>query len=288
MIGGFFRQHWAGGTFLGEVMNFNTNSNIQFDSNLFGYSTSQSQLTFSVWLYPTASTYSYIFYVDNRAVMSINGGKIYFDINGTGVNHSTATITTNQWNHVLVSMRRSNTTLLSFGSDSGATFDFATKRSYNTGTGYQNDFHLVVNGTRYSRYIQPNTSPSIEDGFFQNDFATGTTGASATFGEYFDNNYGGTNQLFTSDNTTDTFLGSDNSPANYYNGDMFQFWLKNTFYDLTQSSNVALFRNSNNTSVSALPSAPVAYIVGGQYFNVGSTSSTYTLNNITTSSRSKP
>jgi len=274
-INGFFRQHFSNnGGYLSEVFNFGErNEYLRFSNNLFGLSSSHNELTFNVWIYPETTNAQYIFDTDGLASLHIQAGKIRLNINDTGVVHSVQTINQNQWNQILISMRRNNDAVVSHGSNSGSTFSMTTKRSYNTGTSYLNDFHMVVNGTRYSRYVQPNTSPSQQDGFFHNDFATGTTGTSASNGEYFDSQYGTTNQLFTSDNTTDTYVGTDYNGLNGFQGDMFQWYLKDEYYDLLDSNNIDLFRDGSSHQ-DPLPSNPVCHIVGGEGTFVGSNTST--------------
>ena len=299
---GSFRQHFSSANYVGDRFYFNNTTSsvpiadaayIETANNVFGVGGGdvQEELTLNVWLYPQRN--SYVIWSPDTAttehsVLSVTPttGNISFEFNGTGVSNFNAGIQLNQWNHILISIKMSNTTV-SFGNSGGATFNMTNKRSYNTGTGKASKTHLVVNGVGYHRYIEPGSS-----GFFQNDFAINSTNL-ATYGYYGENNSSSL-ELFTSDNVTNTLFGGlygtgNTALVNAYQGDMYQFWLKNSYYDLLNSANVALFRNTNNTSVSALPASPRVHIVGGPDFNIGTTGlGSVDLNNIIGSNRAYP
>ena len=223
-INQFFRQHFAQGTsILGQVLDFTTpGARLVFDNNLFGYTTNQAGATFNCWIYPTTTDFQYVFKIGasgnpashGNFEFSIQNGQIsQLQIHGQGISNF-GTINTNQWNHIVMSTR-AGTVLTSFGSSSGAAFSMTNKRVYNSGTAYLNDFHLMLNGTKYSRYVDPNRQ------FFQNDFATGATGADATFGSFFNDDQD-EGIVITSDNVTDTSVGADSNGNNDFQGHMFQ------------------------------------------------------------------
>ena len=277
MVAGFFRKHWSGIGVLGKTFTFSTGSLLTFQSNLFGVSgqATQDSLVFSVWVKPTqvwGLGGHFIIHTPGLASIYIesNTGKIGCDFNGFGVTPGTPAVTYGQWNHILISARRSNS-LVSFGTNSGG-WNSGTNTWNQTGTAYAHRFHMVINGTAYHRYVQANTSVSVEDGFIKNDFATGTTGTSATFGTFFPTSGG--NELFTSDNTTDsaTSFYSNNQYVNYYVGQMYQFYLDNKYYDMTQTDNLNRFRY-NSTYVPTLPTPSRVWLVGGDQFNIGTNQS---------------
>lgn len=306
---GSFRQHFSSANFVGDRFNFANPINpstshpianasyIETANNILGVSGTdiQEELTLNVWLYPENTNTAYIFSVPETASMehsylavNANTGTILFEFNGTGVTNFNAGIVLNQWNQILISIKLDLDTILTFGNDSGATFDMTTKRSYNTGSGRSSRTHLVVNGVGYHRYIEPGSS-----GFFQNDFAINSTNL-ATMGYYGENN-SLSSELFTSDNVTNTLFGtiglSTNGTEilNGYRGDMYQFWLKNSYTDFLDANNVALFRNANGTSRDDLPANPRVHIVGGPNFNIGTTDlGTVDLYNIIGSNRAYP
>lgn len=289
----FFRQHFSQGQgILGQVLDFTTpGARLVFDNNLFGYTTNQAGATFNCWIYPTTTDFQYIVKIgasgNNSSVgnfeFSIQNGKIaILQIHGQGISNF-GTINTNQWNHIVMSTR-AGTVLTQFGTNNGATFDMTTKRTYNSGTGYLNDFHLMLNGTKYSRYIDPNRQ------FFQNDFATGNTGTSATFGNFFNDNQA-EGIVITSDNVTDTKIGADSNGNNDFQGHMFQLY-GSPFY--TGLGGLNDFRNtSTGGSKSPLPhtntNAHLFEITGGDNFMTGhNTTSNYNNINVLTSTLSKP
>ena len=305
-INQFFRQHFSQESgILGEVQEFSKpDAHLQFDNNLFGFTGNFHEVTFNVWLYPTSNDAGYIFRVsgssdsDGEAEMLIHNGQIgLMTVHGQGISNF-GTINLNQWNHIVMS-QRAGTVVTSFGTSSGAVFDLASKRSYNSGTGYLNDFHLMINGTVFSRYIEPGTS-----GFFHNDFAiddgiaaggsaTGvSTGIRATDGRYTNDNRA-SETLITSDNTTDTFIGIDgtgNTNQNAFKGHMFQWYVDDEYYDLRQTSNQNLFRDgSSGGSVSSLPANPLAFLTGGEHPITGhNTGGTFFNRGVMTSTLSKP
>lgn len=305
---GSFRQHFSSANFVGDRLNFanpaNTNSTnlkanasyIETANNILGVSGTdvQEELTLNVWLYPENTTGATIFWVPDTASMehsylTVNpNGTMSFEFNGTSVTNFNAGIVSNQWNQILISIKLDLDTILSFGNNSGATFDMTTKRSYYTGTGRSSRTHLVVNGVGYHRYIEPGSS-----GFFQNDFAINSTTLATT--GYYGENDSLSSELFTSDNVTNTLFGtiglSTNGTEilNGYRGDMYQFWLKNSYTDFLDANNVALFRNANGTSRDDLPANPRVHIVGGPNFNIGTTDlGTVDLYNIIGSNRAYP
>jgi len=302
MINQFFRQHFAqqGGN-IGEVQEFSKpNAHLQFDNNLFGSTGNSGEVTFNVWLYPTSTAAGYIFKVDGgsggadgNAHFNISNSKIgQLTVHGQGISNF-GTINMNQWNHIVVS-QRAGTVLTSFGTIDGAAFDFASKRTYNSGTGYLNDFHLLLNGQLFSRYIEPGSS-----GFFHNDFAiddgiaaggsaTGvSTGSNATDG-HWENDSRASGTIITSDNVTDTFVGVDTNQNNPYKGHMFQWYVDDEFYDLKQTSNQNLFRDGSGHK-SSLPANPLSFITGGDELVTGqNTGSTFTNRGVMTSIKSKP
>ena len=304
-INQFFRQHFAQeGGILGEVFDFTyPDAHLRFDNNLFGRVSNFDEVTFNVWIYPTSTDAGYIFRVDGAgagndgdAEMYISNGKIsLLQVHGQGISNF-GTINTNQWNHIVMS-QRAGTSLTNFGTSSGAAFDLSTKKTFNSGTGYLNDFHVMINGQVFSRYIEPGAS-----GFFYNDFAiddgiaaggsaTGvSSGSNATFGHY-NNDSQASGTLLTTDSVTDTFIGIDgsgNQNQNHFKGHMFQWYVDDEFYNLRTTSNQNLFRDGSSHK-SSLPANPLALLTGGDTLGTGTNfPTTFTNSFVGTSSLSKP
>jgi len=320
---GSFRQHFVSQSNIGDVIDFDPldtpnppgygfaagpiyltdMSYFMTEDSILPTTGTQNEITMSVWIYPTRGvSTSYIFKSSNvanedYAYLSIDSSeRVSFKFGTVDVvNFDRSLIQLNQWNHILISIQRDHTQTLSFGSIDGATFNLTNYRSYNQGDGQLSRCHLVINGTAYHRYIQPNGAYPDTSGFFQNDFATGTTGTNATFGRYSENN--ASSDLMTAASTDNTIFGghygtatSPQTGVNYYKGAMYQFWLKNTYTDFTNSANIDLFRNSNGTSVNSLPASPSVHFVGNPNFrNIGSLNvGSITLNKIYGSGISKP
>jgi len=196
----------------------------------------------------------------------------------------------NQWNHILFSVKNKGATF-GFGHQDGDTFSLSNFTSQHSGTSRGDRTHLVINGTAFHRYAEPRQSGyysndpggwTTNHGFFRNDFASGDSGASASLGYYSTNitadntdtsdpNYPNNNEgdVVAGSATDDTIFGGHHGTASnpqtgvsYFRGEMFQFFLKDQYYDLTNSSNVDLFYNSGSP-VSSLPSSPSVLFKAG-------------------------
>mgnify|MGYP001222408545 FL=1 len=286
MVSGFFRKHWSGLGVIGKTFTFGTSSLLIFDTNLFGVAGDdvQSQMVFNVWVKPQQTWGTgghYIIHTPGLASIFLEStsGQIGVNINGFGVSSGTVAVNYNQWNHILISAQRSNS-LVTFGSSSGG-WNSGTNTWTGLGSAYAHRFHMVVNGTAYHRYVQANSSPSVEDGFIKNDFATGSSGTAATYGNFFPTTGG--DELFTSEQTTDsaTAFYSGSQYVNYFVGQMYQFYLDNKYYDMTDTSNIDKFRYSN-TYVPTLPMPTKVWLVGGDHFNLGTNQSSVSNSNVNT------
>lgn len=245
-------------------------SYVETTNSIFPTTGTQNELTFSIWLKPQSitSVYHYVF----KITQAVNTDHAYLAVDESGyidfkfgtisiANFTRAALNYNAWNHILISIQRDHTSTQSFGTIGGAAFNLTDYRSYAAGDSQLSRTHLVINGTAYHRYTTYGSS-----GFFQNDFASSATGTGATFG-YF--SYDSTSSdLFIMASTDDTIMGghygSGTSPqtgVGYYKGDMAELWIKNTYYDMTNSENIKLFRNGNGKPVDP-PASPSTYFKG--------------------------
>ena len=275
---------------------------IKLDTNPFAVNTNKNELTISVWIYPQqlvnetslGSENHQIYWVYDPTNNGGNFGRMALHSSAIDWKHRSISVADsgffnfNQWNHVLMSMKRDNTTVTS--GYQGGTWNNSTKRDTSPRTTPDDRIHLVINGVAQHRYVQPNTAGQT-DGFFQNDFATGTSGNDITFGKVTINNT--TTDLFTGNSSEDCYFGTQYNNGyghDAYKGSIYQFWAKNQYYDLTDANNIALFYNSG-ASVSSLPSNPVIYFSGGSRISSGSYnpgSSGVYQNRITSSSQTTP
>jgi hypothetical protein len=286
----------AGPIYLSDMSYFIT------DNSILPTTGTQNEITMSVWIYPTRGvSTSYIFKITEAvnvdyAYLSIDSSeRVNFKFGTVDVvNFGRSLIQLNQWNHILISIQRDHTQTLEFGSIGGAPFNLTNYRTYEQGTSQLSRTHLVINGTAYHRYTQPNGAYPDTSGFFQNDFATDDSSHS-TFGLFSQSST--SSDLMTAASTDNTIFGghygSGTTPqtgVSYYKGAMYQFWLKNTYTDFTDANNIALFRNTNGTSVNSLPASPSVHFVGNPNFrNIGSLNvGSITLNKIYGSGISKP
>ena len=235
----------------------------------------QNEVTFSIWLKPRSITgvYHYVFKISQAsgtdyAYLGVDeSGYIDFKFGTVEIAGFTrSALTYNAWNHILISIKRDHTTSATFGEIGGAAFNLTNYRSYDQGTSQLSRTHLVINGTAYHRYTQFNGPYPDTSGFFQNDFASGTTGSNATFGYFAYNS--GSSDLFTMGSGDNTILGGHYGIAGppqqavgYYKGDMAEMWIKNSYLDMTDSENIKLFRNGNGKPVDP-PASPSTYFKG--------------------------
>lgn len=253
-----------------DAIYFSDMSSVETTNSIFPTTGTQNKLTFSIWLKPQSIT-GVIHYPlkvgpansgeDFSWLQVLESGEIGIQFGTVGLFGWTRSVLTyNSWNHILVSIDRDHTASLSFGTGGGATFDHGgTYRSYNSGSGQLFTIHVVVNGTAYHRYIDP------AGAFFQNDFSTNNTTGSS-LGHLSWNS--GSSDLYTMSDTTNSimggFKGTGSSPqtgVGYYKGDMAEVWIKNDYYDLTDSENIKLFRNGNGKPVDP-PASPSTYFKG--------------------------
>lgn len=305
-ITGAFRQHWglAGKTFP-EILHFNNPNNdgtqnlsavdhIQGLGNLFADDgVNNNRMTIHFWFYPikqnnwNGDKEGFIY-----DTVDINGGAL--NIRGNGFEHffpggsldkqsgnnTPQLFTYNQWNHVLISMQLDNTSV-SYGRNSGNYYMDSNNRVNRTSTGDSHRYHIVVNNVGKHRYYQANAAGEDQlngSGFFQNDFATNPndpTGGTLTITSntaLSTGNDTGLHKTFFGVNPnffTNPDLGNDS-----FNGHLYQFWMSDVYYDLTNSDNIDLFVNTSGSSVTDLPNLPASpklYIAGGAKFSSGST-----------------
>jgi hypothetical protein len=295
MVKGFFQQHWSNrdGLAIGPAF--------RFDQDYFRTTNSitpttgvQDEITVSVWVKPVSGmSTGYVFKVsettnDDYAYLSIDSaGTVSFRFGDFFVSNDTANnyIQFNSWNHILLS-HKNHGSLFEFGHNDGETFNDNTHITKNSGTHRGDRTHLYIGLANLHRFAVPRAyglTYSDEGGwteahgYFRNDFSRSFSDFTRTFG-FYNNNYnnwsntdpGDPNQksgdLFTSDGTKDTMFGghfnSSNELVNDYEGDVYQFWLKNTYYDLLDSNNVDLFRTNATTPKTSLPSSPLVFFEG--------------------------
>jgi hypothetical protein len=318
---GSFKQHFYDQQgFWPEIMHFDntavaTNSTtladtsfVRTNANMFGDDgVDGDRMTLSLWLYPikqtnwTNDTRHYIYYTKaGNALISLNhrGSGLEFltqsaSLQDNSGNRVPQVLNFGQWNHILFSVKMDKTSVTS-GSNTGTGWDNTTKRQYSFRTGDSSRLHLIINGTGYHRYVEPNQpgeDASNGTGFFQNNFATATTGDGRDFGTYLERSTG--TSVLTTDNAADTYFGYKGGGtyiAESFRGHLFQLWMKDAYYDLTDSNNVDLFYNSGS-HVASLPSGPKLYLAGGGRFSSGSTdpdNDQLTVNKLLKSSLSKP
>ncbi len=284
--------------------NINNFAYIRWFNNFFANS-NRSEITVSFWMYPQqlpgetslGSEEHTIYWVHNPSNNTGQFGRLGMHSSKIDLAHQSisiadsggANVSFNQWNHVLLSMKRDNTTVTS--GHGGGSLDTSTNRDTSNRTTPNDRIHLVVNGVAQHRYVQPNSSGQT-DGFFQNDFRTGTAGDALTFGQVTINS--SSTDLFTANSSEDLYMGlkplGNDKGTNGFKGSIFQFYVSTTYYDLTDTNNIALFYNSGS-SVSSLPANPVIFFNGGSRISSGShlaTSSQFALNDVTASSLSNP
>ena len=298
---------------------------IRLATNPWTASTDKNEMTFSFWMYPEklsgeTSGNHQVWWVYDPSNNSGGIGSLQIESSGLDFNLGSAlytqqgvgSINYNQWNHVLFSAKIS-TTMVTSGYTGGTEWDSNTNRQYSPRTEPDSRIHLVINGNTLHRYMQANTSASQQDGFFQNDFATGsgdTNLSQSVFNNQrqwgniriptgtteFNGGVPTNTDMWTSNSSEDCYFGVKPSGQNgyygedAYKGSIFQFWAKNQYYDLTNSSNIALFYNSG-ASVSSLPSNPIIYFNGGSRISSGTYnpgSSGVYQNRITSSSQTNP
>jgi len=343
-LGGSFKHHFIrpsqGAQAYPESLQFNpivthTESNggteaigessfIRLATNPWTTNTNRNEITISFWMYPQqlsgeTSGNHQVWWVYNPSNNSGSYGNLRIESSGIDfltpsvrTQQGVGSITYNQWNHILFSCKVSTTKVTS-GYTGGTEWDSNTNRQYSPRTEPDSRIHLVINGTTLHRYVQANTSSSQQDGFFQNDFATGS-GDTNLSQSVFNNqrqwgniwiptgttNYNGgvplTTDIWTGNSSEDCYFGVKPTGQNGYygqhafQGSIYQFWAKNQYYDLTSSSNIALFYNSG-ASVSSLPSGPIIYFSGGSRISSGTYnpgSSGVYQNRITSSSQTNP
>jgi hypothetical protein len=321
-LGGSFKHHFIrpsqGAQAYPESLQFNptatypesaaSNTNIgkfayiRLDNNPFTTNINRNEITVSFWMYPEklvnetslGSENHQIYWVYDPTNNSGNFGRMALHSSGIDWKHRSISVADsgsfnfNQWNHVLMSMKRDDTTVTS--GHGGGSLNTTTNRDTFNRTTPDDRIHLVINGVAQHRYVQPNTAGQT-DGFFQNDFRTGTAGDALTFGNVTINT--ATTELFTGNSSEDCYFGTQYNNGyghDAYKGSIYQFWAKNQYYDLTSSSNIALFYNSG-ASVSSLPSNPIIYFSGGSRISSGTYnpgSSGVYQNRITASSQTNP
>jgi len=287
---------------------------IRLETNPWTANTNKNEITFSFWMYPEqlsgeTSGNHQVWWVYNPSNntgewgnLRIESSGIDFYLNSITTQQGVGSITYNQWNHILFSAKLSTSTVTS-GYTGGTEWDGNTNRQYSPRTEPDNRIHLVINGTPYHRYVQPNTSAQQQDGFFQNDFATGSTDTNLSqsvfnnqrqWGNIFVET--GQTDIWTGNSSEDCYFGVKPTGQNGYygqyafKGSIYQFWAKNQYYDLTDSNNIALFYNSGS-SVSVLPSSPIIYFSGGNRISSGTYnpgSSGVYQNRISSSSQTNP
>ena len=284
-------------------------SYFQTANSILPVSGTTTEITMSVWIRPQVTTTSgnqthYIFKVseqvnDDYAYLSITKPSGYTNVAYVNLKFGGVDVTFtpqrlinfDQWNHILFSVKNKGATF-TFGHQSGGVEE-GGKLVKNAGTHRGDRAHLVINGTAFHRYAEPLQSGyttsdpggwTTNHGFFRNDFASGSSGASSSFGYYNTNiatdntdtsdpNYPNNNEgdVITGTADKDTIFGgyygtatNPQTGVGYFRGEMFQFFLKDQYYDLTNSSNRDLFYDgSSGLPVSSLPSSPSVLFTAG-------------------------
>ncbi len=275
-------------TTAGSTLTSSNVAKIRTPINAFGGDAAKTDIMLSFWVYPRAmtsdasSTIHTIYHCWNEQdqidlgdnfmyFCRITGQKLHFKFFRRELEHSVDTITYGQWNHIMVSANLS-----------------ANDISASGGTHRDDKFHLVVNGTIYNYYISGGT--------LTNDFGSDYT-------------IGNSDSLLSSDNTQPFTWGAESTTAdmsggsapgnyiNYYNGELFQFYMDNEYYDLTQASErVKFYDSGSHIPYEGLPTgssdpAPLVKITEDGVFNRGSNTNINTSlarTNVAVSALSKP
>jgi len=285
MIDGFFRQHWAGSDeAIGPAFRFD-NTNFRTTNSITPTSGVDNEITISVWIKPQTAKNCFIFKIsealnDDYAYLYISSsGNVLFNFGPLSIQNNTSNnyINFNSWNHILVSIQAHGTGF-TFGKNTGDSFNYTTKISTTGGTDRGDRAHLIINSAALHKFAVPigagltvfDSGPWTTDyGYFRNDFAFSPfpgTGFYQPNYSVWQNDAINSVDLFTSDGSKDTMFGghlnNSNQLVNYYEGDIYQFWLKNTYYDLFDSANIDLFRINSTTPKTSLPSSPLVYFEG--------------------------
>ena len=175
-------------------------------------------------------------------------GKVLFRFMNISVTHSVNTINYGQWNHILISMKRSG------NNTANDQIDFAIN-----GLNYSNQF-----ASNHTRFLPSSaiTSHSTSNTLIDNDVLD-----QSTLGAF----WAGINDHPSQDTGAGFTQNSHASRA--YNGHMYQMYFDNKYYDLTTYSNVTLFNSTAKRNNAALPSRgtkPLVLITDFNDFNSGS------------------
>lgn len=284
-IGGVFRQHFtsSGNDRESRIWRFTpsqTTGEVGYlNSEISNILTTNAQLvndpatadnttlTLSVWIYPRKGT-------ENFEGSPANGGHaphtVFYQLNEDTDDASTYLQITGDYNSSLVQVRckfvnrtithsvntiyydQWNHILISIDADSNTAND---------------KVDLVINGTRYSK---------------------GSSGLTIS---------GSGNMIIDPDNDFNLCLGFQPTSSQYtegsnaFNGEIYQFYFDDVYYDMTNSANIALFRNgSSSVPNSHLPNqTPLVLLTDFNTFNSGTNDpGTVTRFGITTSNLSKP
>ena len=199
----------------------------------------------------------------SNSIIGSATGKVLFRFMNIEVEHSVDTINYGQWNHILISMKRSG------NNAANDKIDFAIN-----GLNYSNQF-----ASNHTRFLPSSdiTTHSTSNTLIDNDVKD-----QSTLGAFWTGIADGPGQANTqAPNATQA-----------YNGHMYQMYFDNKYYDLTTYSNVTLFYSTAKRNNAALPSRgtkPLVLITDFNDFNSGSNNPGSILRgNVTTSTLSKP
>lgn len=235
-----------------EAINFNgSSSTILYDNNLWrDFSANTPTMTCSFWIKPVSENN---FFADFIATCPTAGDNdhIIALLKGTGGDGQMGV-----WFNLESGAGSSNG--LSVQTNTGITIGSWNHVLFSVSSSSPSSPDLVINGSAVSPTISYNNTTMFGDSA-------------------------------TEDSRMGSHDGAGSSQVDFLDGDLAEFFLKNTYYDLSQQSNIELFRSSAGKPVDVSALSPLVYLNGNAstWTNSGSSSlGTQTLTDITTASTS--
>ena len=235
-----------------EAINFNgTSSTILYDNNLWrDFSASTPTMTCSFWIKPTSENN---FFADYIATCPTGGDN----------DHSIALLKGTAGDGQM-----------------GVLFNLESGAGTSNGLNVQTNTGITIGSWNHVLFSVSASSPSSPQLAINGSIVSRTVSYSNS-------------TMFTDAATEDSRMGSHDgsgsSQVDYLKADLAEFFLKNTYYDLSVSSNIELFRSSTGKPTDISTLSPLVYLNGNAstWTNSGSSSlGTQTLTDITTASTS--
>jgi hypothetical protein len=235
-----------------EAINFNgTSSTILYDNNLWrDFSANTPTMTCSFWIKPASENN---FFADYIATCPTAGDE----------DHSIAL-------------------LKGTGGDGqmGVLFNLESGAGVSNGLSVQTNTGITIGSWNHVLFSVNSSAPSSPDLVINGSAVSPTISYnnSTMFGD-----------AATEDSRMGSHDGAGSSQVDFLDGDLAEFFLKNTYYDLSVSSNIELFRTSTGKPTDISTLSPLVYLNGNAstWTNSGSSSlGTQTLTDITTATTS--